>query len=219
MVSTRARRRFKPVAEVLAAVPTVVWGWFALVALTPALSTIIPNLPPTSTLSATIAVGLMVLPTFLTLADDALFAVPTHLPDEAVFTTMVKNFVREKLPPALDALAGMLNKNRIFRDRTEGSGVLTKEEAINWSCSGPVARASGESMIVLLAAGGIAQWGVDPRMPVLTLPAAIAQAGIRLGPDSEGSRAPVFVIAVFLMLVVLTLSGASQALMRRGVVR
>ncbi len=65
------------------------------------------------------------------------------LPDEAVFKTMVKSFIREKLPPALDDLAGMLNKNRIFRDRTEGIGILTKEEAINWSCSGPVARASG----------------------------------------------------------------------------
>ncbi|MEL6547591.1 MAG: hypothetical protein AAFQ82_23410, partial [Myxococcota bacterium] len=61
--------------------------------------------------------------------------------------------------------------------------------------------------------------GVDPRMPVLTLPAAIAQAGIRLGPDPEGSRLPVFVIAGFLMVVVLTLSGASQALMRRSVAR
>lgn len=65
------------------------------------------------------------------------------LPDEAVFKRMVKSFIREKLPPAIDDIEGLLNKNRIFRDRTEGIGVLTHDEAINWSTTGPVARASG----------------------------------------------------------------------------
>ncbi|MEM9881369.1 MAG: NADH-quinone oxidoreductase subunit D [Planctomycetota bacterium] len=65
------------------------------------------------------------------------------LPDEETFKNMVKAFIREKLPKALDDLEGLCYRNRIFRDRTEGIGVITREEAINFSATGPVARASG----------------------------------------------------------------------------
>lgn len=64
------------------------------------------------------------------------------LPDDDVFVKMVTTFIREQLPPAIDDLEGLLYRNRIFRDRTEGIGVVTQEEAINWSLSGPLARAS-----------------------------------------------------------------------------
>lgn len=64
------------------------------------------------------------------------------LPDDDVFVKMVATFIREQLPPAIDDLEGLLNKNRIFRDRTQGIGIVTQEEAINWSLSGPLARAS-----------------------------------------------------------------------------
>lgn len=64
------------------------------------------------------------------------------LPDDEVFVKMVSTFIREQLPPAIDDLEGLLNKNRIFRDRTQGIGIVTQEEAINWSLSGPLARAS-----------------------------------------------------------------------------
>ncbi|BAM03822.1 NADH-quinone oxidoreductase subunit D [Phycisphaera mikurensis] len=65
------------------------------------------------------------------------------LPDEATFIKLVKRVIHELLPPAIDDLEGLLNKNRIFRDRTEGIGAVTHDEAIAWSLSGPVARASG----------------------------------------------------------------------------
>ena len=65
------------------------------------------------------------------------------LPDEAVFVQMVKKFVNEQMPKAADDVALLLNKNRIFVDRTQGVGVLTREEAVAWSMSGPMARASG----------------------------------------------------------------------------
>ncbi|XAL99754.1 NADH-quinone oxidoreductase subunit D [Phycisphaeraceae bacterium D3-23] len=64
------------------------------------------------------------------------------LPDQDMFVKMVTTFIREQLPPAIDDLEGLLNKNRIFRDRTEGIGVVTREEAIGWSLTGPLARAS-----------------------------------------------------------------------------
>ncbi|MDX2130840.1 MAG: NADH-quinone oxidoreductase subunit D [Planctomycetota bacterium] len=65
------------------------------------------------------------------------------LPDEETFKAMVKALIRTEVPLALKDLEGLLNRNRIFMDRTQGIGVLTKEEAIGWSLSGPMARASG----------------------------------------------------------------------------
>jgi len=65
------------------------------------------------------------------------------LPDEATFKKMVKEFINEAMPRATDDVEKLLNKNRIFVDRTKGVGALTREEAIAWSMTGPMARASG----------------------------------------------------------------------------
>jgi NADH-quinone oxidoreductase subunit D len=65
------------------------------------------------------------------------------LPDEATFKKMVKKFVDEDMPQAAADVEALLNKNRIFIDRTKGVGVISREEAIAWSLSGPMARASG----------------------------------------------------------------------------
>jgi len=65
------------------------------------------------------------------------------LPDEAMFKRMVKKFIDVDLPPALDDVEGLLNKNRIFVDRTKGISALTREDAIAWSLTGPMARAAG----------------------------------------------------------------------------
>jgi NADH-quinone oxidoreductase subunit D len=65
------------------------------------------------------------------------------LPDEAVFRKMVRRFIDEELPTALADVEKLLNKNRIFVDRTKGVGTISRADAIAWSLSGPVARASG----------------------------------------------------------------------------
>lgn len=65
------------------------------------------------------------------------------LPDEGLFKTLVKKFIDVELPKAIDELEALLNKNRIFHDRTRGVGVIKRDEAVAWSLSGPVARASG----------------------------------------------------------------------------
>src|SRR2546421_11289348 len=65
------------------------------------------------------------------------------LPDEALFRRMVKKFVNDQMPKAAEDVAKLLNKNRIFIDRTKGVGVMSREEAIAWSFTGPMARASG----------------------------------------------------------------------------
>ena len=65
------------------------------------------------------------------------------LPDEEMFKTLVKKLIREEVPKAVGELEGLLNRNRIFMDRTQGIGVVTKQDAIDWSLTGPMARASG----------------------------------------------------------------------------
>jgi len=65
------------------------------------------------------------------------------LPDEATFQAKVKKFIDDELPEVIADLEGLLNKNRIFIDRTSGIGAITAEDAIAWSVSGPVARAAG----------------------------------------------------------------------------
>jgi len=65
------------------------------------------------------------------------------LPDEETFKRMIKNFIHDDLPTAINDLDGLVSRNRIFIDRTQGIGVLTHDEAIAWSASGPMARASG----------------------------------------------------------------------------
>lgn len=65
------------------------------------------------------------------------------LPDEQMFKKLVKNFISDDLPRALDDVQGLLLRNRIFIDRTANVGVLTKDEAVAFSITGPIARASG----------------------------------------------------------------------------
>ncbi len=65
------------------------------------------------------------------------------LPDEEVFKRMVKDFIHRDLPQAITDIEKLVNRNRIFIERTRGIGVLSKEDAIAWSATGPVARASG----------------------------------------------------------------------------
>jgi NADH-quinone oxidoreductase subunit D len=65
------------------------------------------------------------------------------LPDEEVFKRMVHKFVDDSLPRAMEDVEKLLNKNRIFVDRTKGIGPISREEAIAWSMTGPMARASG----------------------------------------------------------------------------
>src|SRR5690606_22056697 len=65
------------------------------------------------------------------------------LPDEEKFKFLVRKFIDDDLPPAIADIEALLNKNRIFRERTEGIGIISHDDAIAWSLSGPIARASG----------------------------------------------------------------------------
>jgi NADH-quinone oxidoreductase subunit D len=65
------------------------------------------------------------------------------LPDEETFKRLVKALINEEVPNAISDMERLLNRNRIFVDRTQGIGVVTKQDAIDWSLTGPMARASG----------------------------------------------------------------------------
>jgi NADH-quinone oxidoreductase subunit D len=65
------------------------------------------------------------------------------LPDEEVFKRMVKDLINKEVPAAIGDLEGLLNRNRIFMDRVQGIGVISKQDALDWSLTGPMARASG----------------------------------------------------------------------------
>ena len=66
-----------------------------------------------------------------------------ELPDEAMFKTLVKALIHKEIPGAIKDLENLLNRNRIFMDRVQGIGIMTYDEAMAWSLTGPCARASG----------------------------------------------------------------------------
>jgi phosphate transport system permease protein len=141
----RLRNFLKPTLELLAGIPTVVYGFFALVVITPALQAIGINVGIYNALSAGIAVGILCLPTVASLAEDALQAVPLRLREAAYGLGGTKFDVSIKVVvPA--ALSGIV------------SAFLLAS-----------ARAIGETMIVTMAAGALAKLTADPRDQIQTM--------------------------------------------------
>lgn len=111
------------------------------------------------------------------------------LPDEEVFVRMVKRFINEQLPRGIEDVEKLLNRNRIFVDRTKGIGAITREEAIAWSLSGPMARSAGVARDIrkdepyLCFADnwdGQGSSPVDFKVPVMTTGDAYARYLVRL---------------------------------------
>lgn len=182
----RLRSVLKPTLEILAGIPTVVYGFFALTVITPALRSISTTFEVYNAASAGIAVGIMCLPIVTSLSEDALQAVPRSL-REGAFALGGTRFdvsVRVVTPAAL-------------------SGVVAAFLLA-------IARAVGETMIVALAAGGLAQLTLDPRDQVQTITAYMVQIFLgdasNFGPEYYSSYAVAFVL--FLMTLILTLIGA-----------
>ena len=155
------RKSIKPLLELLAAVPTVVYGFFALIVVTPFLQEIIPNLSGFNSLSAGIVMGIMIIPYVSSLSEDALHAVPNAL-REASFgmgATRLQTAFKVIVP------AG-------------SSGIIV-------SIILAISRAIGETMIVAIAAGQQPRLTFDPTVPVETITAYIVQ--VSLGDVQHGS--------------------------------
>lgn len=148
------RKTIKPLLELLAAVPTVVYGFFALMVVTPFLQGIIPGLAGFNALSAGLVMGVMIIPYISSLSEDALHAVPYSLREASygMGSTRLQNSFRVIVPAA-------------------SSGIIV-------SIILAISRAIGETMIVAIAAGQQPRLTFDPTVPVETITAYIVQVSL-----------------------------------------
>jgi phosphate transport system permease protein len=155
------RRNVKPLLEILAAVPTVVYGFFALTVVTPFLQTFVPGLGSFNALSAGLVMGIMIIPVISSLSEDALYAVPKSLREASygMGATKFQTSFKVVVPAA-------------------SSGILV-------SIILGIARAIGETMVVAIAAGQQPTLTLDPRSAVETITAYIVQ--VSLGDVQHGS--------------------------------
>jgi phosphate transport system permease protein len=189
--NAKTRRILKPVLEMLAGVPTVVYGFFALFHVTPLLRSVFPSVEVFNAASGAIVVGVMILPLVTSLCDDALTAVPRSLREGALAMGSTSfETVRKVLVPA--ALSGIM-----------ASFILA------------VSRAVGETMAVTLAAGQTPKMSLNPAESIQTMTAYIVQ--ISKGDTPAGSKEYLTLFAVGATLFVITFG--LNALARRVVRR
>jgi phosphate transport system permease protein len=172
----RVRRVVKPVLEVLAGVPTVVYGYFALMFVTPLLQKLIPGLAGFNALSPGIVMGIMILPLVSSLSEDALHSVPNGLREGAyaLGATRMQATLRVVVPAAFSGISA--------------AAILA------------VSRAIGETMIVAIAAGQQPRLTLDPTKPVETMTAYIVQ--VSLGDTPQGTLEYRTIFAVGMLLFI-----------------
>jgi phosphate transport system permease protein len=175
----RTRSLLKPALELLAGVPTIVYGYFALTVVTPALQGLIPGLAGGNMLSPGIVMGIMIVPMVSSLAEDAIYAVPDSLREGALALGAGKlpTIMRVIVPSAWSGIAAAMTL--------------------------AVSRAIGETMIVAIAAGNQATFTSDPREPGESMTAYIVN--ISKGDTPNGTLEYRTIFAVGLMLFVMTL--------------
>ena len=177
--SSKIRLAVKPILELLAGVPTVVYGYFALVFVTPLLQKVIPELPIFNALSASIVVGIMILPIVASLSEEALTAVPRALREGGLALGATKGeVIRGVVIPG--ALSGVMSAFLLA-----------------------LSRAVGETMAVTLAAGATPNLTANPLETIQTMSAYIVN--VSLGEAPHGSLAYQTIFAVGLTLFVITL--------------
>jgi phosphate transport system permease protein len=190
----RTRRILKPTLEVLAGIPTVVYGFFALTFLTPLLQDIwLFGDPPGvfNALSAGLVMGVMILPTVASLSEDAMAAVPGGLREGALALggTRMQVATRVVVPAALSGIVA--------------SFVLG------------ISRAVGETMIVLIAAGGTPNLTLNPTEGMQTMTAFIAAAGIGDQPTGSVGYKTIFAVGSTLFVMTLVMNMISIRLVRK----
>jgi len=172
------RKIFKPLLEVLAAVPTVVYGFFALLVVSPFLQKFFPEISGFNSLSAGIVMGIMIIPFISSLSEDALYAVPKSLREAAygMGSTRFQTAFKVTVPAA-------------------SSGIVV-------SIILALSRAIGETMIVAIAAGQQPRLTLDPTVPIETITAYIVQ--VSMGDVPHGSLEYKTIFAAGITLFVFT---------------
>jgi phosphate transport system permease protein len=172
------RRVVKPLLEILAGVPTVVYGYFALMFVTPLLQRIFPQMSGFNALSPGIVMGIMILPLVSSMSEDAMRAVPRGLREGAyaLGATRMQTALQVVVPAAF-------------------SGITA-------ACILAVSRAVGETMIVAIAAGQQPRLTANPFVPLETMTAYIVQ--VSLGDTPQGTLEYRTIFAVGMLLFLMT---------------
>jgi len=189
--SARTRSFLKPMLEVLAGIPTIVYGYFALTFFTPLLRDVGISVDIFNVLSAGLVMGVMILPTVASLSEDAMAAVPRDLRDGAFALGATRREVATRIvvPAAISGVTA--------------SFVLG------------ISRAVGETMIVLVAAGQQPNLTFDPRAAVETMSAFIAATGAGDVPTGSVEYKTIFAVGATLFVMTLILNVISIRLVER----
>ena len=181
----------KPFLELLGGVPTVVYGYFALLFVTPLLQKIFPELPGFSLLSAGLVMGIMIIPYISSLAEDAMRAVPMHLREGsyAMGATRFQSATRVVIPAAFSGIAA--------------SYILG------------ISRAVGETMVVAIAAGMQPNFTWNPMEPAATITAYIVQVSLGDLPHGSIGYQTIFAAGLTLLLLTLTFNVLCHILRKR----
>lgn len=176
----RIKEVAKPILELLAAVPTVVYGYFALLFLTPILQKFIPNLSGFNALSPGIIMGIMIIPYVSSVSEDSMKAVPMHIREGsyAMGATKFQTAFKVIIPSAFSGIAAAFIIG--------------------------ISRAIGETMVVAIAAGMMPNLTLNPLEPIQTLTAYIV--GVSLGDVPHGTVEYKTIFAAGITLFFMTLS-------------
>jgi phosphate transport system permease protein len=189
--SAGVRRIVRPILEILAGVPTVVYGYFALLFVTPLLQRVVPGLAGFNALSPGIVMGIMILPLMSSLSEDALHGVPNGLREGAyaLGATRMQTSLRVVVPAAFSGISA--------------AAILAASRAI------------GETMIVAIAAGQQPRLTLDPRVPVETMTAYIVQVSLGDTPAGTLEYRTIFAVGMLLFLSTFALNLVSNWLRNR----
>lgn len=185
------RRIVKPILEILAGIPTVVYGYFALLYVTPLLQQVFPSMAAFNALSPGLVMGIMILPLVSSLSEDALHAVPNGLREGAyaLGATRMQAALRVVVPAAFSGISA--------------SFILAASRAI------------GETMIVAIAAGQQPKMTLNPLESVETMTAYIVQVSLGDSPSGSLQFKTIFAVGMLLFVMTFALNLISNWLRRR----
>ena len=180
-----------PALELLSAVPTVVYGYFALLFVTPALQKLWPELPGFNMLSAGLVIGIMIIPYVSSVSEDAMRAVPLHLREGAfaLGATRMQTALRLVFPSALSGITAAY--------------ILG------------ISRAIGETMVVAIAAGMQPTLTWNPLEPAATMTAYIVQVSLGDLPHGSVGYQTIFATGLTLLLITLAFNIVGHVLKKR----
>ena len=181
-----ARQILKPILEILAGIPTVIYGFFALLFVTPLLRSISDDVAIFNAISPAIVMGIMILPMVSSLSEDAMKAVPRSLREGAyaLGATKMEVATRVVVPAALSGIVAAF--------------ILA------------VSRAIGETMIVAIAAGSNPNFTFNPLVPIQTMTGYIVQVVLGDAPTGTLAHKTIFAVGISLFLITLVMNLLSQ---------